>query len=358
MALALSLGRRGLGRVWPRPAVGCVLVKDGRVVGRGRTRSHGPHGEAQALAEAGEAARGATAFVTLEPCSHHGRTPPCADALIQAGVVRVVSALEDPDPRVSGQGHARLRAAGVQVEVGLMADEAEVANAGFLSCVRTGRPILTLKLASSFDGRIATASGESQWITGPEARRWVHGQRATHDAVMVGGGTARTDDPSLTVRGMGVSHQPVRVVVSRRLDLPSDGQLARTAKEVPVWLVHGPDAPEANRKTWTQAGAKLLQSDLGVDGHLDPASIMQALGKAELTRVYCEGGGTFAASLLRADVVDRVIGFTAGLALGAEGRPSLGAMEIAALSEAPRFQLIATRQVGVDVLHEWQRMKD
>ncbi|WP_172331214.1 bifunctional diaminohydroxyphosphoribosylaminopyrimidine deaminase/5-amino-6-(5-phosphoribosylamino)uracil reductase RibD [Mangrovicoccus sp. HB161399] len=356
MALALSLGARGLGRVWPRPSVGCVIVKDGRIIGRGWTQGQsGPHGEAMALAQAGEAARGATAYVTLEPCAHHGRTPPCSEALVRAGVARVVSALEDPDPRVAGKGHAILRAAGIAVDTGLMAAEALASHEGFLKRIGQGRPMLTLKLATSFDGRIATASGESQWITGPEARRLVHLQRATHDAVLIGGGTARDDDPSLTVRGLGIAEQPVRVALSRRLDLPLDGTLARTARDIPVWLVHGPDAPEARREAFAATGAVLIEAALGEGRQLGPAAVMEALGGAGLTRVYCEGGGMLAASFLQAGLADRLIGFTAGLALGAEGRPSLGAMELAHLADAPRFDLIESRPVGPDVMHLWRR---
>jgi len=355
MALALSLGRRGQGRVWPRPAVGAVLVRDGRIVGRGWTQATGPHAEAEALARAGTAAEGATAYVSLEPCAHFGRTPPCADALIRAGVVRVVSALEDPDPRVAGQGHARLRAAGVAVETGVLAAEARRDHAGFLLRITAGRPLVTLKLASSLDGRIATASGESRWITGPEARRRVHGQRAAHDAVLVGAGTARADDPSLTVRDLGVAHQPVRVVAARRLDLPLDGTLARTAGEVPVWLLHGPDATADRRAAWIARGATLLEVATGSDGELDPAAMLAALGAAGLTRVYCEGGGTLAASLLHAGLVDRLVTFSAGVVLGAEGRPSLGALGIGALVEAPRFALEAAEQVGGDVMQSWTR---
>ncbi|MEM9585629.1 MAG: bifunctional diaminohydroxyphosphoribosylaminopyrimidine deaminase/5-amino-6-(5-phosphoribosylamino)uracil reductase RibD, partial [Pseudomonadota bacterium] len=234
MALALSLGRRGLGRTWPNPAVGCVIVKGGRILGRGWTQPGGrPHAETEALAQAGSSARGADVYVSLEPCAHHGKTPPCAQALIDAGVVRVVIATQDPDPRVSGQGSEMLRAAGIGVDIGVMEDEALADNAGFFSRIELDRPFVTLKLASSFDGRIATATGESQWITGADTRRYVHGLRARHDAIMVGGGTARKDDPSLTVRGLGTAWQPARIVVSRRLDLPLMSTLARTAKETP-----------------------------------------------------------------------------------------------------------------------------
>lgn len=355
MARALALGRRGMGRAWPNPAVGCVIVTGGRVVGRGWTQLGGrPHAETEALAQAGSAARGATAYVTLEPCAHHGQTPPCAEALIAAGVARVVAAVEDRDDRVSGAGFAMLRAAGVAVETGVLSAQAEEDHAGFFQRTTEGRPWLTLKLATSYDGRIATATGESRWITGPEARAAVHGMRARHDAVLVGGGTARADDPSLTVRGWGDVPQPVRVVAARLLDLPSDGQLARTAGDVPVWLCHGPDAPGPARAGWTGRGARLLECPLA-GRQLDPRAVMAALGAAGLTRVFCEGGGMLAASLLSAGLVDEVIGFTAGLALGAEGHPSLGPLGVDRLDEAPRFALVETRAAGRDVMHRWRK---
>lgn len=355
MRLALSLGRRGLGNTWPNPAVGCVIVRDGRIVGRGWTAPGGrPHAEPQALAQAGAQARGATAYVTLEPCSHHGQTPPCAQALIDAGVARVVSPLTDNDPRVNGQGFGMLRAAGIEVQTGLLADEAMRDNAGFFQRNEIGRPWLTLKLANSFDGRIATASGESQWITGPQARQMVQAQRAMHDAVMVGGGTARADDPSLNVRSFTPPRQPVRVVISRHLDLPLMGNLARTAREVPVWICHGPGADPNLIEAWSGLGATLLECRLQ-GRQIDPASALEQLAAQGLTRVFCEGGGMLAASLLAADLVDELVGFTAGIALGAEGRPSLGALGLDRLAQAPRFDLVETRQVGADVLHRWYR---
>lgn len=355
MALALSLGRRGLGHVWPNPAVGCVIVKDGRIVGRGWTQPGGrPHAEVVALAQAGEAARGATAYVTFEPCAHHGKTPPCADALVAAGIARVVVALIDPDPRVNGQGIALLRGAGVEVVDGVLTEAARADQAGFLSRVTAGRPAVTLKLASSFDGRIATASGESQWITGPAARREVHALRMRHDAVMIGAGTARADDPALTVRGIGAARQPVRVVLSRTLDLPQGGQLAASARDVPLWLVHGIDADPGAVATWRALGAELLPVSVA-HGQIDPAAALAALGERGLTRVFCEGGGALAASLLAAGLVDTLIGFTAGLALGAEGRPAISALGVASLAEAPHFTLAQIRAVGGDVMHVWRR---
>ncbi|MDG4647434.1 bifunctional diaminohydroxyphosphoribosylaminopyrimidine deaminase/5-amino-6-(5-phosphoribosylamino)uracil reductase RibD [Roseibacterium sp. SDUM158017] len=356
MRLALSLGRRGLGNVWPNPAVGCVIVRDGRVLGRGWTRPGGrPHAERVALNEAGPAAAGATAYVSLEPCNHTGLTPPCSEALVAAGLARVVVAVADPDPRTAGGGIARLEAAGIDVECGLLAEEALRDHAGFFARIVTGRPYLALKLASTLDGRIATATGESRWITGPMARHWVHGQRLAYDAVMVGAGTARQDDPMLTVRGYGEVPQPVRIVLSRRLDLPRAGRLAASARDVPLWLLHGREAPEAARAAWRDTGARLIEVPSVAEGQVDLAAALAALGKAGLTRVFCEGGGTLAAALLASDLADELSVVTAGAAIGAEGVPGVGAMGVASLSEAPRFRLAETRSLGGDVLSRWTR---
>ena len=357
MHLALALGARGLGRTWPNPAVGCVIVRGGRIVGRGWTQSGGrPHAEGVALQQAGAAARGATVYVGLEPCAHHGQTPPCAEALIAAGVARVVTALQDPDPRVSGRGHAMLREAGIAVTPDVCAGAARRDQRGFLTRVLHGRPMVTLKLASSFDGRIATASGESQWITGPQARRLVHAERARHDAVLVGAGTARADDPMLTVRGLGVAHQPVRVVAAGGLELSQDGRLAASAAQVPLWLMHDAALPAARRRPWEVLGARCFPVPLS-GGQLDPAAMLTALGAAGLTRVFCEGGGALAASLLQADLVDELVGFTAGVALGAQGRASIGPLDHDALADAPRFDLVESQPVGGDVLHRWRRRR-
>lgn len=355
MAAALSLGRRGQGGCWPNPAVGCVIVKEGRVVARGWTQPSGrPHAETVALAQAGDQARGATAYVTLEPCSHHGQTPPCTEALINAGIARVVAPMADSDPRVAGQGFDQLRQNGVEVTTGVMAEMAARDHTGFFLKTEQGRPLVTLKLASSFDGRIATATGQSQWITGPLARRAVHGLRACHDAVMVGAGTVRVDDPSLTVRDLGIKRQPVRVIVSRHLDLPLLSQLARTANQVPVWLCHGPGADTERLHAWEGLGARLLPCAVR-GAQLDAADVLRQLGAVGLTRVFCEGGGALAASLLAADLVDELVGFTAGLAIGAEGMPGIGALGLDRLDAAPRFDLTETRAIGPDILHRWSR---
>ncbi|MBI6629864.1 bifunctional diaminohydroxyphosphoribosylaminopyrimidine deaminase/5-amino-6-(5-phosphoribosylamino)uracil reductase RibD [Pontibaca salina] len=355
MALALSLGRRNQGACWPNPAVGCVIVKGTRIVGRGWTAPGGrPHAEPMALEQAGAAARGATAYVTLEPCAHHGKTPPCAEALIKAGIARVVAPFEDSDPRVSGQGFAMLREAGIELTTGVLSRQAGRDHAGFLLKAEQGRPMVTLKLASSFDGRIATASGHSQWITGPDARRLVHGMRARHDAVMVGAGTVRADDPSLTVRDLGIEHQPVRVVVSRHLELPLMGQLARSAGDVPLWLCHGSGADGERVSAWEGLGARLVPCGV-ISGQIDMADVLQKLGEAGLTRVFCEGGGALAASLLGADLVDELVGFTAGLTIGGDGLPAIGALGLQRLDNAARFRLLETRAIGADVLHHWVR---
>ncbi|RPE72000.1 diaminohydroxyphosphoribosylaminopyrimidine deaminase [Pacificibacter maritimus] len=355
MQHALALGARGLGRTWPNPAVGCVIVKSGRIIGRGWTQDGGrPHAEAMALTQAGDQAQGATAYVTLEPCSHHGKTPPCAQSLIDAGVSRVVVAVGDPDPRVNGRGLALLRDAGISVDFGLCEDAARAAQIGFLNRVTLGRPMVTLKLATSWDGRIATSMGESQWITGPLARRRVHAMRATHDAVLIGGGTARADDPSLTVRGLGIDHKTVRVIMSRALDLPLTSQLAQSANDHPVWIIHGPTADADLKRIWTDIGANLIEVPV-VAGKLDADAALAALGAAGLTRVFCEGGGALAASLLQNDLVDVVAQFTAGLGLGADGLAGLGSLGVTRLAQVPRFVPQSCEQLGADVFTLWQR---
>ena len=356
MRAALALARRGLGNTWPNPAVGCVLVRDGRVVGRGWTAPGGrPHAETVALAQAGDLARGATAYVTLEPCSHHGRTPPCADALIAAGVARAVVACGDPDPRVDGRGVAMLRAAGIEVSVGLMAEEAEALQAGFLTRVRLGRPSVTLKLASTLDGRIATRTGESQWITGPEARRAAHALRGQHDAVLAGVGTVLADDPELTCRILGYRKNPdLRVVVDSRLRTPTTARVVATAATVPTWFLHRADADAGRAKALREAGAQLIEV-AGAEGGVDLAAGMQALGAAGLTRVLVEGGAQVAGGLLRAGLVDRIAWFHAPGVMGGDGWPAAQAFGTAALREMPRFRRMDSRPVGDDMLTEFDK---
>jgi diaminohydroxyphosphoribosylaminopyrimidine deaminase/5-amino-6-(5-phosphoribosylamino)uracil reductase len=357
MRAALALARRSLGRTWPNPAVGCVIVHDGRVIARGRTQEGGrPHAEAQAIAHAGESLRGATVYVTLEPCSHHGRTPPCADALVAAGVARVVSALEDPDPRVRGQGHARLRDAGIAVEVGEGGAEAAAINAGFLLRVKEGRPLFHLKIASSLDGRIATASGESKWITGEAARADGQRLRAVHDAILIGLGTAQADDPELTCRlpGLG-ARSPLRVVLDSQARLAPTSKLATTARQVPVWLLCTQAAPVVRREALHKAGVETLEVMAGGDGRVDIADAAYVLGARGLTRVLVEGGGEVVASFLRAGLVDRISSYRAGLVVGGDGRSAVAGLGFNGLDFAPRFSLVSARSVGGDTLETWAR---
>ena len=354
MAHALRLAARGMGNVWPNPAVGCVLIRDGLVVGRGWTQPGGrPHAEVRALHQAGALAEGATAYVTLEPCAHHGQTPPCANALIAARTVRVVTALTDPDPRVAGRGHAMLRAAGIAVTEGVLAAEAAALNAGFLKRVTQELPFVTLKLAASLDGRTATATAQSRWITGPDARRKVHALRLAHDAIMVGSGTALADDPDLTVRDMGAVRQPVRIVLDRLLRHAPESRLGHTARAHPVWLLHGPHAPEAARKAWTATGALLIET-AEADGRLDLTRALEALAAKGLTRILSEGGSTLAAGLITAGLVDELALFSGGVLIGAEGHPALGPLGLAALADAPRPELLWTESIGPNLYSRWR----
>jgi diaminohydroxyphosphoribosylaminopyrimidine deaminase/5-amino-6-(5-phosphoribosylamino)uracil reductase len=352
MRAALALARRGLGAVWPNPAVGCVIVKNGRVVGRGWTQPGGrPHGETEALRRAGEAARGAVAYVSLEPCCHWGRTPPCVDALVTAGVRRVVVALEDPDPRVAGEGLRRLRAAGLDVEVGLCAEEAAEVNAGFLSRLRLGRPLVTLKFATSLDGRIATASGESQWITGPPARERAHALRASHDAIMVGTGTVVADDPQLTCRLPGLDHRsPVRVVIDRHLRIPPAARLIADARRIPTWVLTLRSADPARRATFLANRITLIDVDPDREGQVDLAAALKALGEHGITRLLVEGGAGLVAAFLRARLVDRLVWVHAPLVIGGEGVPAIAGLDLAALADARAFERLSTETIGDDVL--------
>ncbi len=356
MRAALSLAARGLGNTWPNPAVGCVIVRDGLVVGRGWTQPGGrPHAETEALKAAGEAARGATAYVTLEPCCHWGRTPPCTDALVAAGVARVVIALRDPDPRVDGAGIARLRAAGIAVEVGPCEAEAAALNLGFIKRQRQGLPMVTLKLATSLDGRIATATKESRWITGPEARRAAHALRARHDAILVGSGTVLDDDPDLTCRLPGGVPVPApRVVADARLRVPPTARLVRTARQVPTILATVPGHPEAALAPFREAGVEILELPPEGAG-LAMRAVLMALAARGITRVLAEGGSGIAAALLRDGLADRLAWFHAPMAIGGDGIPAAYALPLPALAAAPKFRRVSVRSVGPDLLTEYEK---
>jgi diaminohydroxyphosphoribosylaminopyrimidine deaminase/5-amino-6-(5-phosphoribosylamino)uracil reductase len=353
MDVALSLAARNLGDTWPNPTVGCVLVKDGRVIGRGWTQSGGrPHAETEALARAGTAAKGATAYVTLEPCSHHGKTPPCADALVAARVARVVSATTDPDARVNGRGLAALRNAGIEVTEGVGKAAADRLNAGFFMKVREGRPLFALKTATSLDGRIALASGESRWITGESARRAVHALRARYDAILVGSETALTDDPLLTCRMDGYEGRAkVRVVLDRRLRLAPNSELVKTAREIPTWVITAEQSLALARSAeLTNSGVDVI----GLKDASDHATFTLAVGKAlaerGLTRVMIEGGGQVAAAFLRAGLIDEVAWFRAASVIGGDGRASIYPMGLMNLADMPRFKARESLKFGEDTL--------
>ncbi len=352
MAVALVLARRGLGNVWPNPAVGCVVVKDGHVVGRGWTQPGGrPHAETDALNRSGEAAKGATAYVSLEPCSHHGQTPPCAQALIDAGIARAVVACPDPDPRVAGQGVAMLRAAGIDVVEDVLRGQAEDLNRGFLKRVVAGRPMVTLKVAASLDGRVATASGHSKWITGPAARRLGHLLRATHDAIAVGSGTVAADNPALTCRLPGLAHRsPIRIVFSSSDTVDASSRLVQDAGKPPTWIVMSAAAKGPHRKALEKAGAKILEVGDGTQTKINIRSALAGLAEQGVTRLLVEGGPRLATAFLRAGLVDRVAWFAAPRILGGDAIPALAGLGVEKVADGVVLEHVESIGVGDDML--------
>ncbi len=358
MSAALALGRRNMGRTAPNPAVGALVVKDGVVVARGWTAPRGrPHAEAMALAAAGDAARGATLYVTLEPCSHHGETPPCVDAITAAGVARVVSALDDPDSRVAGAGHAKLRAAGIEVMVGPGAAEARADHLGHILRVTKRRPMVTLKLAQTADGYAAGAAHDPRLhITGPVTDAFTHVQRALHDAIMVGAGTAREDDPLMTVRLPGLGAKPLRIVLDEKLMLSTRSRLGATARETPLLIIAGEDVSDAAARAFRDAtGAEVARVALH-EGRIDLVAALRLLAERGVTRVFCEGGPRVAESLLAAGLADEVILHQAVKPLGREGRPALTKMARTALEDASRYRVIETRALGADLMTRYARV--
>jgi diaminohydroxyphosphoribosylaminopyrimidine deaminase/5-amino-6-(5-phosphoribosylamino)uracil reductase len=354
MALALSLGRRGLGRTWPNPAVGAIIMKDGSIVGRGWTQPGGrPHAEVEALRRAGAAARGATLYVTLEPCSHHGKSPPCADAVIAAGVSRVVSALEDPNPEVAGEGHARLRTAGIAVDVGIGAEEARHDHAGHIRRMRDGRPHVMLKLAISADGKAGAAGRKPVPITGEAVRDRVHLLRARSDAIMIGVGTALADDPMLTCRLSGMDKDsPVRIVLDTALRLPLGSHLVRTARETPVWVVTGPQAPRGAEDSLRAQGVEVLRStERG--SCLDLGGVLKLIAARGMTRLMVEGGPTLASAFVTADLVDEAVLFHSPAVVGPDGIEGLEASAMKALTEG--LKAVASEPVGADRQDVYER---
>jgi diaminohydroxyphosphoribosylaminopyrimidine deaminase / 5-amino-6-(5-phosphoribosylamino)uracil reductase len=349
MRLALQLGRRGLGRTSPNPPVGAVVVKNGAVVGRGYHQRAGlPHGEAEALLDAGTRARGATLYVTLEPCAHHGRTPPCTEAVIAAGVRRVVIGARDPNPSVPGNGIARLRAAGIAVSSGVLQPECEELIAAFRKHVTTGLPLVTLKLAATLDGRIATATGESRWITGAASRRFVHRLRAEHDAVMVGVDTVIHDDPELTCRLRG-GRNPLRVILDTRLRLPLRARVLTNTTSAATLLIAGREVSKAKIRAVEAHGAAVLQLPT-TRGRVSMPHVMRALGKRNVMSVLIEGGATVAAAAITARMVNRLLIFYAPKLIGCDGRPMLGGLGVRRLQQAPRLGRLRVKRFARDLL--------
>lgn len=350
MGRALALAERGLGRTYPNPPVGAVVVRGRRVVGEGfHARAGAPHAEIVALRQAGPAARGAELFVTLEPCTHHGRTPPCVDALLPLGLKRVVVATTDPNPRVRGRGIRRLRAAGIEVVVGPRGAEARELLAGFRSLMLVGRPLFTLKLATTLDGRIATRRGDARWITGPVARRLAHRLRNRHDAILVGAGTIRADDPRLTCRLPG-GRNPIRVVVvGREVNLPPTARVLRTG-DAPTWVVVPRKALPSRLAVLRRHGVEIVTVATGRGGRASFTRIGRVLGRRGLTSVLIEGGAMIAAEALRAGVVDRVVLFLAPRFLGGDALPAIGPLRIGRLAEALRLRHVRVAPAGDDLI--------
>jgi diaminohydroxyphosphoribosylaminopyrimidine deaminase/5-amino-6-(5-phosphoribosylamino)uracil reductase len=357
MQLALTLGRRGLGRTWPNPAVGAVIVKDGVIVGRGWTQAGGrPHGEPEALRRAGEAARGATLYVALEPCSHFGKSPPCVDAVIAAGISRVVSAIEDPNPEVAGQGHARLRAAGIVVDVGLCAAEAARDHAGHFRRIRDHRPHVILKLAVSPDDKIGGPGGKPIAITGEAVRSRVHLLRAQSDAILVGIGTVLADDPLLTCRLPGMeARSPVRVVLDRNLRISAASRLVHSARETPLWVIGSELAEAAAATRLGAAGAQVIRLSPGNAPGLDLAAALRTLAEKGITRLMVEGGSRIASSFVAADLVDEIWLFRGAEAIGPDGVDALDALPLSEITQSPVFKVHASETFGKDTLTVYER---
>ncbi|MBP1296959.1 bifunctional diaminohydroxyphosphoribosylaminopyrimidine deaminase/5-amino-6-(5-phosphoribosylamino)uracil reductase RibD [Bradyrhizobium elkanii] len=357
MQLALALGRRGLGRTWPNPAVGAVIVKDGVIIGRGWTQAGGrPHAEVEALRRAGDAARGATLYVTLEPCSHFGRSPPCADAVVAAGLARVVSAIEDPNPEVAGQGHAKLRAAGIAVDVGLCAAEAARDHAGHFRRIRDKRPHVILKLAVSADDKIAASGHKPVAISGEAARTRVHLLRAQSDAILVGIGTVKADDPLLTCRLPGMAaRSPVRLVLDRALRISGDSRLVHSARETPLWVLTSDMAEAPAAVKLGAAGAQVIRVTASAPQGLDLPSVLHVLAEKGISRLLVEGGSRVANSFVAGGLVDEIWLLRGPDAIGADGVPALDAMPLDAITQSPAFRLRASETLGEDVLTIYDR---
>ena len=354
MRLALALGRRNLGYTWPNPSVGAVIVKDGVILGRGWTHQGGrPHAEVEALRRAKKAAQRATMYVTLEPCSHQGKSPPCADAIIRSGIARVVSAMEDPNPEVVGQGHERLRAKGIAVDIGLGAEEARRIHAGHVTRITQGRPYVTLKLAVSADGKAGLAGRKQVAISGAAARDRVFQMRATSDAILVGIGTVLSDDPQLTCRLPGMfERSPVRVVLDSQLRVPLSTSVVATVRETPTWVFGSTKASPIAEEILLQRGCKVFRVDER-GGKLDVQQVLKTLAEQGITRLMVEGGPTVAASFVGADLVDEAMLLRGEKPVGASGIDPLDGMPLETLTG--RLASRGSEKLGGDTLETYER---
>ncbi|NOY70265.1 MAG: bifunctional diaminohydroxyphosphoribosylaminopyrimidine deaminase/5-amino-6-(5-phosphoribosylamino)uracil reductase RibD [Deltaproteobacteria bacterium] len=353
MQQALTLAEKGRGYTSPNPMVGAVVVKDGEIVGRGwHKKAGGPHAEVNAIADAGKKAVGAALYVTLEPCNHQGRTPPCTRAILSAGICRVVVAMADPNPDVAGGGHAYLRAAGVEVTTGVCEKDALRLNEAFVRFVRTKRPFVILKCAATLDGRIATSAGDSKWVTGPESRKYVHELRHAADAIMVGIGTVRSDDPSLTTRIEGrQGKDPVRIILDTRLTISEDAVALRQKSEAKTIIVTGPGNFGEKAARIIAGGAELIEAPVSSAG-IDLDRLMEILGRRGISSLLIEGGSRVAASAISSSIVDKVCFFYAPKILGGDGVPICAGPGPALMKDAVPVSISGIRQFGPDFMVE------
>lgn len=361
MRMALSLARRGLGNVWPNPAVGCILVRNdlnNRIVGRGWTQAGGrPHGEIEAINRAQKLAEGSVAYITLEPCNHHGETPPCSESLINAGIKRCVIAIKDPDPRVLGSGINRLREAGIDTEVGVCEKDAKEINAGFFLRIQKGRPLFTLKTATTIDGRIATSSGNSRWITGKKARAFAHRLRANHDAIMIGINTALIDNPLLNCRLPGLEElSPIRIIADTNLRLPTDCALVKTATTIQTWVITKNIVDLDRCSQLEDLGVNIIKIDIDKTGHLDLDELVTELGNRGLTRVLVEGGGALAAAMIKKNLIDKLAWFRSAKIIGGDGLGAVAPFGINEISKAPTFFCDSIARIGDDIFETYRRI--
>lgn len=356
MRSALYMARTGLARTGANPSVGCVIVKKGQVIARSRTAGGGrPHAETQALVMAGEAARGSTMYVTLEPCSHHGKTPPCVDAIIQAKPARVVIAMQDPDQRVSGKGIQKLRENGIEVSCGILEAEARELLRGYILNRTENRPFITLKIASTLDGKIATETGESQWITGPVARRYGHLQRAQHDMIAVGIGTVLGDNPSLTCRINGIHNDPVRFVFDAKMMTPAGSELVLSADKTPTWILCGDDVEQDKLNPFLSTSVDILKFPLNENGIALLSTVLPALAERGIQSMLVEGGHLLITEFLKAGFYDRILWFRSPSIIGKTGFSAVADMGVTELVDKLNFIHKSRRTLGEDILNVYER---